>query len=434
MKTDYVLQCLGCGNIVEDDGTVLSCSCGKPALMRAQYKNKQLQVKNADYGIYRFADWMPLSRMLEGSSAPITYKSEKLAKYLYLSNLYITFNGYWPERGINMTTGTFKECEAYSVCARLPENFEKTLVVASAGNTARAFTRVCSDNNIPLVVVVPEQNLDAMWFTRPVGGSVQLIAAGGRSDYFDAIKLSGIISQMDGFQPEGGAKNVGRRDGMATTALSAVTTIGHTPDFYFQAVGSGTGAIAAWEANLRLLEDGNYGNKKMQLMVSQNAPFLLIHDSWKRGTRELVSVEKEVADRQIEETVAKVLSNRMPPYPPIGGLYDALTDTGGDVLAADNGQALAAGIVFKDTEGIDISPAASIAVASLIKQVEDKSIDPDAEIMLNITGGGMELIRSSNELHYLEPDVIIPQEDIREDRIDKIKTVAARELDHGLVR
>ena len=46
-----------------------------------------------------------------------------------------------------------------------------------------------------------------------------------------------------------------RRDGMATTVL-AVTHIGRIPDYYFQAVGSGTGAIAAWEANLRLIEDG----------------------------------------------------------------------------------------------------------------------------------------------------------------------------------
>ena len=42
--------------------------------------------------------------------------------------------------------------------------------------------------------------------------------------------------------------------------LSAVTTIGRIPDYYFQAVGSGTGAIAAWEANMRLIEDGRFGS------------------------------------------------------------------------------------------------------------------------------------------------------------------------------
>ena len=59
-----------------------------------------------------------------------------------------------------------------------------------------------------------------------------------------------LLRGMDGFMAEGGAKNVARRDGMATTMLSATTTIGQIPDYYFQAIGSGTGAIAAWEANL----------------------------------------------------------------------------------------------------------------------------------------------------------------------------------------
>jgi cysteate synthase len=172
----------------------------------------------------------------------------------------------------------------------------------------------------------------------------------------------------------------------------------------------------------------------MSLQVSQNAPFLLLHDSWKRGTRELVELDKEIADMQIEETVAKVLSNRRPPYSPIGGLYDALMDTGGDVIAADNNEAYRAGVMFMEAEGCDISPAASVAVASLIKKVNSGEIEPDAVVMLNITGGGFEIIRNSFELHYMEPDIVIPQDDIRDNNIEKIVSVTSKELDHGLVR
>ena len=56
---------------------------------------------------------------------------------------------------------------------------------------------------------------------------------------------------------------------MATTVLSAVTTIGRIPDYYFQAVGSGTGAIAAWEANQRLIEDGRFGTNLMKLKIGR---------------------------------------------------------------------------------------------------------------------------------------------------------------------
>ena len=46
---------------------------------------------------------------------------------------------------------------AYSVCARIDENEKRVLVVASAGNTARAFAKVCSDNRIPLLLSVPDK-------------------------------------------------------------------------------------------------------------------------------------------------------------------------------------------------------------------------------------------------------------------------------------
>lgn len=113
------------------------------------------------------------------------------------------------------------------------------------GNTARAFAKVCSENNISLLLSVPEDNLDALWFEEPLNDCVKLIAAQKGGDYFDAIHLSNVALKSGRFIAEGGAKNVARRDGMATTVLSAAAFIGRIPDYYFQAVGSGTGAIAA---------------------------------------------------------------------------------------------------------------------------------------------------------------------------------------------
>ena len=139
-----------------------------PRFCKRYTAQKQLQVKEDGFGLYKFADWLPVKRLLNGSSSPVTYKSEKLAAYLGLENLYITFSGWWPEKGAAMKTCSFKETEAYSVCARLKENSDKILVVASAGNTARSFARVCSDNDIPLLLCIPEDNLDALWFDEKI--------------------------------------------------------------------------------------------------------------------------------------------------------------------------------------------------------------------------------------------------------------------------
>ena len=402
--TKYTLQCIATGREFDDTGWILDDHESKtPSLVRANYASKQLNLKSDDYGFYKFCDWLPIKCILKGSSAPVTYKSEALAKHLGLSNLWITLNGYAPRHGVTMTTCSFKETEAYSVCARMDDKEERVLVVASAGNTARAFARVCSDNNIKLLLAVPTDNLDALWFTEPINDCVKLIACEKGGDYFDAINLSNMALKSHKFYAEGGAKNIARRDGMGTTVLSAVTTIGRIPDYYFQAVGSGTGAIAAWEANMRLIEDGRYGSNTMKLIVSQNAPFVPIYDAWRADSREMLAYDVKKARRDAELIDAKVLSNRRPPYTFAGGLYDALKATDGNVVVATNAQARRASKLFKELEGIDIHPAPAVALASLIKMVESGSIDKDACIMLNITGAGEEAAKKNRELFYLKP-------------------------------
>ena len=422
--TKYTLECVATGREFDDTGWVLDDrECKTPSLVRAKYTNKKLEVKSDDYGFYKYCDWLPVKRILQGSSAPVTYKSEALAKHLGLSNLWITLNGYAPRRGVKMTTCSFKETEAYSVCARIDEQEDRVLVVASAGNTARAFARVCSDNNIKLLLAVPADNLDALWFTEPINDCVKLIACEKGGDYFDAINLSNMALKSHKFYAEGGAKNIARRDGMGTTVLSAVTTIGRIPDYYFQAVGSGTGAIAAWEANMRLIEDGSYGNNIMKLIVSQNAPFVPIYDAWRADSREMLPYDMKKARRDAELIDAKVLSNRRPPYSFAGGLYDALKATNGDVMVATNAQARRARKLFKELEDIDIHPAPAVALASLIKMVETGTIDKDACIMLNITGAGEEAAKQNREIFTIKPSKVFPLNADIDDVVSYVETL-----------
>lgn len=405
--TAYQLKSVASGSVFNDTGWLLDAPGETQAgLIRAIYEKKQLHLKESDYGLFVFADWLPVTRFLMGSSAPVTYKSEGLAAKLGLTRLYITFSGFWPERNALMRSCSFKETEAYSVSARIDGRQPgKVLVVASAGNTARAFAAVCSENRIPLLLCVPEDNLNALWFDRPLNECVKLVSTQKGSDYFDAIHLSTIICGFEDFYPEGGAKNIARRDGMGTTLLSAATSIGRIPDYYFQAIGSGTGAIAAWEANQRLIDDGRYGSHTMKLMVSQNAPFQPIYEAWKANSPEMLFYDDDLARQHVETIDAKVLSNRKPPYSLVGGLYDALINTDGEVLVVTNKEAKAAAKLFQKAEGIDIHPAAAVATASLIQAIKKQRIDTTKIVMLNITGGGEERFRQENTLYYLKPDL-----------------------------
>jgi len=407
--TDYTLVNVADGREFPDRGwTLEDPQSSTPSLVRAKYATKQLEDKGESWGIYRFADWLPIGRTLHGSASPVTYKSKGLAKKLGLKNLYITFSGWYPAIGAAMTTCSFKETEAFSVCGRLSPDMGRVLVVASAGNTARAFAKVCSDNRIPLLLSVPEDNIDSLWFESPLDDCVKLIVPQKGGDYFDAIHLSNLVLESPRFIAEGGAKNVARRDGMGTTVLSAATHIGRIPDYYFQAVGSGTGAIAAWEANMRLAADGRFGAAKMKLVVSQNSPFLPMYNAWKAASRELAHYDEGQARADADAIDAKVLSNRKPPYGVVGGLYDALIDSEGDVVKVDNEEARAAAALFRELEGVDILSAPAVAVHSLVSEVAAGHVDRDRIVMLNITGGGEQLFRNGRKLWFLRPSAVFP--------------------------
>ena len=375
-------------------------------MVRAVYDNKRFTPREDLDGIYRYAEWMPIRRTLKNSCAPVTYKSKGLAKFLGLENLYITFSGWNPKIGAKFQTCSFKETEAYSVLARLDEDDKRTLIVQSAGNTARAFAQVCSDNKVPVVICVPQDCLHDLWFRRKLDKCVKLIAVPHGCDYYDAIALGEKLAEDPHFFLEGGAKNVARRDGMGTTILSCVEQMGRIPDAYFQAVGSGTGAIAAWENAGRLAADGRFGANNMRVYVAQNDPFTLMYDSWKAHSRQLVDLAPEVGRRQAEVILAKVLSNRKPPYSLAGGLYDTLEASHGDVYLATNEDIMYWLLQFRNLEGYELLPAANVAVAALAKAVQEGAVKKDEYIMLNCTGGGT-LQAMSKGYVFKEPDLIL---------------------------
>jgi len=421
----YYLKCIECGAEYEDDKFRLRCDREHgPALLRSMYTNRKLSTCEDNPGMFKYADFLPIERMLDVEGAPVTFKSEVLGEHLGLENLYIIFNGYWPERNAWMRTASFKELEAPSVLARIPENHDGTIVVASAGNTGRAFAHICSMNNIPLVLVIPEDRLDEIWAPLPFKDCVRLLLATGNSDYFDAITLAGKVTNIDGFFPEGGAANVGRRDGMATTVLDAACTIGKIPDHYFQAVGSGTGGVAAWESCLRLREDGAYGDVMMKLHLAQNAPFIPMTEAWNRGKRDLPLLDEEKAKNEIHHIKAKVLSNRKPPYALAGGVFDVLTESSGSMYAVHNDEVQRAMDLFYELEGIDIHPAGGVALGALMQAVKSKSLHDGEVIALNITGGGEERIKAESDVHYLEPLTSFSVEEIHDDGIeDELRSI-----------
>ena len=81
--TSYKLLCVATGHEFDDAGWTLDDKeCDKPALVRAHYEKSQIEVKDDSYGLYKFADWLPVKRMLKGSTAPVSAMTFFLPMYL----------------------------------------------------------------------------------------------------------------------------------------------------------------------------------------------------------------------------------------------------------------------------------------------------------------------------------------------------------------
>jgi len=405
----FTIECVRCHSLYQIDELVCTNDNG---LLRTSYTSRHLHMHDLP-GIDKFLDWLPVTAQINTPAGPVTYKSTELARELGLTNLYIGFNGYWPEQGAHIQTCSFKELEAYPTLQLMQESGNNKIVLASAGNTGRAFAHAAVGTNIDVYIVVPESGMSKMWLPEEPTDNIHLISMADTCDYADAIQMAGKIANLPGMMSEGGVRNVARRDGMGTVMLDAAVTMGRMPDHYFQAIGSGTGGIAAWEASLRLRADGRYGETLPRLHLIQNLPFAPILNAWQHTRSDIVEeIDMPDPKKLIDRMYADVLSNRHPPYSMPGGVYDALTDTNGAMYGISTPEARQAKTLFERSEGIDIVAPAAVGVAGLIKAVQEDALNKDDFILLNITGGGVERLKEDFTLHHLQPEFKLDSQDI----------------------
>jgi cysteate synthase len=255
------------------------------------------------------------------------------------------------------------------------------------------------------LLIVPGKGLHRLKFRTSLNPCVTLVVIDD-GDYTDAIELATAISRTDPFYLEGGIKNVGRRDGLGTVLLAAFEEMGLIPSYYFQAVGSGTGAVAVLEAASRLCE-ASVGLASPRLMMCQNSPFTPIYSKWRQAP--------STADGAVTQIYADELANRTPPYEIRGGVRDSLRDSQGEVLVADNAAVAEAMRMFNELEGIDIEPAAGVAVACLIASVAEGKL-ADEVVLVNITGGGRGRLAKDHSLYPAAPQMRLTREALGSER------------------
>ena len=399
----YLLKCLETGDLIEDAYTL---KYTENALLRAQFDGP-MEVKPLE-GVWKYLDWIPTSTSNEYVAGTTTYKAEALGEALGMSNLWVTFHGYWPEKGAMCPTGSFKDMEAVPTIQRLHDHGCTGLICASAGNTARGFTHFCGLADMPLIVVVGKDHGHRIWTKKghPTDSVKVVVVENG--DYYDAKTVAkGIAKELTGWQMEGSVHNVARRDGIGSLILDAAFTIGTIPAHYFQGIGGGPGPIGVHEMAERLIEAGQFEGPVPRQHLSQNVEHCPIHNAWQAKRDHLI--EEDFPPHDVE-VYSDYLMNKGPAYHQVGGVHDILKASNGQTYIVAKEIAVAAKTLFESIEGIDIMTPGAVALASLQQALASGEIDPDECTVLNISGGGVEQLKREHETAPVEPWLRVTKE------------------------
>ena len=117
----YLLRCCACSHEYRDDGVILRCENDhEPSFLRTEYRQRRFDPDDAAEGILRYAAWLPLRGTILDVGRTAVFSEPALNRFLGAPNLWIAFNGYWPERGALLPTATFKDLEAAGIVGRFP--------------------------------------------------------------------------------------------------------------------------------------------------------------------------------------------------------------------------------------------------------------------------------------------------------------------------
>jgi cysteate synthase len=408
----YQLLCVKTGDLLEDAYTLHHT---ENSLLRSTYQ-EQFQFEEGS-GLWKYLAWLPVSRASNFVAGTVTYKADALGRALGFSNLWVTYHGYWPERGGLCPTGSFKDLEAVPTLQRLKDHGEKGIICASAGNTGRAFAHFCGLANIPLIVVVGKAHARRVW-VRPENkaDSVRLVVIED-GDYYDAkIVAKNLAQGLEGWQLEGGVHNVARRDGIGTLMLDAAFTIGRLPDHYFQGIGGGPGPIGIHEMAERIVKEGLFSGPVPRQHVSQNVEHCPIHNAWQAGRDHLIAEDFPTGEVDV---FSDYLLNKSPAYGLVGGVHDILKSSKGQTYVITRDEAIEAKALIESIEGIDVMSPGAIAAASLKKALALGEVHKDDCIVLNISGGGIERLKAEIGTRILQNELKVGKTNAVEEILER---------------
>jgi threonine synthase len=338
----------------------------------------------------RFADLLPIrelrDRLPEVQYTPVVH-ARTLGRKLGLRSLYLKNETVLPTR-------TTKDRMAAVALAYLHERGVRSFSASSTGNSSTSLAHaIRAHPDMHLFLFTAERFVPRVQHADH--DQVTHIAL-HQATFVEAAECAGAYARRHQLVPEGGFFNPGRREGLKLAFLEACDQIAEPIDWYVQAVSSAMGVYGTFKGASQLLELHRIARLPRLLCVQQEscAPMARAY------AENCETIRREHLVKQptgIAEAILRGDPTRS--YPRVRRI---VRESGGAFAAVSEAQIRQARHDVEDCESLAPCFSASAAIAGLSQLALAGRIDPDAVVLVNLTGADRPDAPASHDVHWIE--------------------------------
>ncbi len=359
------------------------CHCGSPLLASYDLESARARFRPSDLRgrqptIWRYREMLPVQEAAHivtlGEGFTPLIHAERLGRSLGLNRLYIKEEAGNP-------TGSFKArglCVAVSMASELGVS---KVAIPSAGNAAGAMAAYAAKAGIECFIFMPEDTPEAnVREAETFGANVTLV----RGLITDCGKMVADRKQSEGWFDVSTLKEPYRLEGKKTMGYELAEQFDwRLPDVIVYPTGGGTGLIGMWKAFGEMERLGWIGAQRPRMVSVQCSGCAPIVRAFERG-------ETSAEPWENAQTIASGL--RVPRA--IGDflMLQALRESGGAAVTADDSELVPAIRLCGRMEGLFLCPEGAACIPALRKLVGQGWIGSDETVVMFNTAAGMKYL------------------------------------------
>lgn len=359
-------------------------------MVDVEYDLAAVQLVQSDNPYIRFADLLPV-RELQHRFPQVRYTpvvhAQALGRKLGLNSLYLKNETVLPTR-------TTKDRMAAVALAYLHERGVRSFSASSTGNSSTSLAYAMRAHpDMHLFLFTAERFVPRVQHAD--NDQVTHIGLHGAT-FVEAAECATAYARRHQLVSESGFFNPGRREGLKLTFLEACDQIDEPIDWYVQAVSSAMGVYGTFKGAKELFGMNRIAKLPRLLCVQQESCAPMAR-AFAQNSETIRSEHLVRHPTGIAEAILRGDPTRA--YPRVRRI---VSESGGAFAAVSEAEIRTARRNVEDYENISPCFSASAAVAGISKLALAGEIDPNAVVLVNLTGGDRLDTPPSRDVHWVE--------------------------------